>query len=171
MRLSNYLNKYLWTLYRLAERRTKFRLKAIFSCTYVLMAIHTVNHSLFRKTKKYTCKTISELILYIHSSICHSKKKKSQSKHDARSVQMTVFLSEWDSSVTACNIWPGSESSNSYAHGCKLQLGHHLSHMWKRVNASGTHFTWVIMGTGRPLEKHRSTKSIWLLEVNNVSSP
>ena len=32
------------------------------------------------------------------------KKKKSQSKHDARSVQVTAFLNEWDSSATAQNI-------------------------------------------------------------------
>lgn len=78
--------------------------------------------------------------------------KHTQSKHDAKSVQMTAFLSKWQSWVNVCNIWPGSESSNSDAHCYKLQLGPHLSHTWKGVNASATHFTRVTMVIRRPLE-------------------
>lgn len=46
------------------------------------MAIqHCESLSLQEKiTKKYTCKTIPELILYNHSSACHLKKKKSHNQ-------------------------------------------------------------------------------------------
>lgn len=42
-----------------------------------------------------------------------------------------------------------------------------VAYVKKKVNSSEPHFTGVIMGSVRPLEKHSSTH-IWILEVNNV---
>lgn len=171
MRLSNYLNRYLWTLYRLAERKTKFRLKAIFSCTSIHFNGYPtlwITLSLGKITKNHTCKIIPELILYSHSSVCHLKKKKNHSQslmqglykwqHFLTSKTVEWMFATFDQAVKAATLTPIATS-------CSWDPICH-----KGVNASGTHFTWVINGNWETFAKARVTY-IWLLEANNCLFP